>query len=230
MKERETVWRPFYSLRAHLDYVTTPFDVRCLTIWSFFKSVLRLFKTKSPPYSLPRIPPPDFVLRRPNSVLKVIKLSCLWYYMVSSRSVNEPLTPLGEVLLPSFFFAPPAPLFCSHSQTVEALRVYICTSTYVRTVLCAKTAAAFFQRKSLLRSQSLPSIFASQFTSQPIDMSGKYTLKFQHFAHMLSHTYVKGTYVRMSTYSIKNRGRAFAFKFSRTKMVTYNFYMLAERM
>ncbi len=36
--------------------------------------------------------PPDFVLSVPNSLLKVLKLSCVQYHMVSSRSVSEPIT------------------------------------------------------------------------------------------------------------------------------------------
>ncbi len=32
----------------------------------------------------------DFVLRGPNPLLKVIKLSCICYHMVESRSLNGP--------------------------------------------------------------------------------------------------------------------------------------------
>ncbi len=69
------------ALRAHLDYVTQPCDIRHMTILLLFKNELGLLKTKSPPYPLlGPPPPPDFVLRgpkTPNPLLKVIKLSCV---------------------------------------------------------------------------------------------------------------------------------------------------------
>ncbi len=59
-----------------------------MAIWSLFKNGLGTLKTKFPPKN----PLPDFVLRGPNTQSKVIKLSCVWYHMVSSRSVDEPPT------------------------------------------------------------------------------------------------------------------------------------------
>ncbi len=65
-------------------------------------------KTKSPPYPIPgRNPPPDFVLRGPNPLLKVIKLSChscVLYHMFLSRSINGPLQRggKGSLICPSF--------------------------------------------------------------------------------------------------------------------------------
>ncbi len=84
------------TLKAHLHCVTQPYDIRHMTLWSLFNNGLGPLKTKSPPITsptlpLPKIPPPDFVLRGPNPLLKVIKLSCVWHHMVSSSSVNEPL-------------------------------------------------------------------------------------------------------------------------------------------
>ncbi len=37
----------------------------------------------------------DFVLRGPNTFIKVTKLSCVQYHMVESRSLNGPLVPLN---------------------------------------------------------------------------------------------------------------------------------------
>ncbi len=54
------------ELTAHLDYVSQPCDIRHMTIWSLFKNGLGTLKTKFPPFPLPGIPPPDFVLRGPN--------------------------------------------------------------------------------------------------------------------------------------------------------------------
>ncbi len=81
-----------------INIVKDPFRLRDSTMWyrthdnlNTFNNGLRPLKTKSPPNSLPRITPPDFVLSVPNPLLKVIKLSCVLYYMVLSRSATEPL-------------------------------------------------------------------------------------------------------------------------------------------
>ncbi len=83
------------EVRAHLDYVTQPCDILHMTVRSLFKNGLGPLKTKSPPTHPPsltpsRNPTPDFVLRGPIPLLKVIKLSCVRHHMVSSRNVNEP--------------------------------------------------------------------------------------------------------------------------------------------
>ncbi len=44
----------------------------------------------SPIQPPPWNPPPDFVLRTPNPLLKVIKQPCVRYHMVKSHSANEP--------------------------------------------------------------------------------------------------------------------------------------------
>ncbi len=87
-----TMWdkskRFFPPFRAHLDYVTQPCDIGHMIIWSLFNNELAPLKTKSPantsPHPTPSLePPPDFVLRGPNPLLKVTKLSCVRHHMVS---------------------------------------------------------------------------------------------------------------------------------------------------
>ncbi len=75
--------------------MTQPCDAIHMTVWPLFKNGLGPLKTKSPPYipppfPTPLIPPPDFVLRGPNPLLKEAKLPCVWHHMVSSRSTNRP--------------------------------------------------------------------------------------------------------------------------------------------
>ncbi len=64
LQSRSTV-----TVKAHLDYGIRPCDIEHMTIWSLFEKGLGPLKKISPPYPLPRYPPPDIVW----GVLPIIK-------------------------------------------------------------------------------------------------------------------------------------------------------------
>ncbi len=47
----------FMQIRAHLDYLTQPYDIGHMTVWSLIKNGLGPLKTKSPPKTSPLSPP-----------------------------------------------------------------------------------------------------------------------------------------------------------------------------